>query len=164
MFSVLVIRLRSLRLLRVSGIVMRLRMFLLLITLLKASHSFMNRLLVICKNAYLFFFSSRRRHTRSKRDWSSDVCSSDLDEAPAGDLVTDQLDRERFPLRDALHLGGDGALAGEMHLREAGHTELPSPVRTGSGSKGVISARAFMNSRRAPLSWVNLTWRRLRHT
>src|SRR5205823_896061 len=37
MFSVLVIRLRSLRLLRVSGIVMRLRMFLLLITFLKAS-------------------------------------------------------------------------------------------------------------------------------
>src|SRR2546428_5062650 len=27
---------------------------------------------------YLFFFSSRRRHTRSDRDWSSDVCSSDL--------------------------------------------------------------------------------------
>src|SRR5205823_6017616 len=53
MFSVLVIRLRSLRLLRVSGIVMRLRMFLLLITFLKASHSFRNRLPVICKNAYL---------------------------------------------------------------------------------------------------------------
>src|SRR5687768_18588194 len=28
-----------------------------------------------------FFFSSRRRHTRCSRDWSSDVCSSDL--APA---------------------------------------------------------------------------------
>src|SRR5699024_11630581 len=28
----------------------------------------------------LFFFSSRRRHTRSKRDWSSDVCSSDLED------------------------------------------------------------------------------------
>src|SRR5699024_11779541 len=27
----------------------------------------------------IFFFSSRRRHTRSKRDWSSDVCSSDLE-------------------------------------------------------------------------------------
>src|SRR5260221_712126 len=54
MFSVLVIRLRSLRLLRVSGIVMRLRMFLLLITFLKASQSFRKRLLVICKNAYLF--------------------------------------------------------------------------------------------------------------
>src|SRR5699024_11959221 len=34
-----------------------------------------------CKHEYIhifFFFSSRRRHTRSKRDWSSDVCSSDL--------------------------------------------------------------------------------------
>src|SRR2546421_5425197 len=27
---------------------------------------------------FFFFFSSRRRHTRSDRDWSSDVCSSDL--------------------------------------------------------------------------------------
>src|SRR5206468_5884871 len=34
-----------------------------------------------CKTLLLyFFFSSRRRHTRSDRDWSSDVCSSDLDE------------------------------------------------------------------------------------
>src|SRR5690606_41695056 len=31
----------------------------------------------------LFFFSSRRRHTRFSRDWSSDVCSSDLDPATA---------------------------------------------------------------------------------
>src|SRR3712207_7328270 len=27
---------------------------------------------------FFFFFSSRRRHTRYWRDWSSDVCSSDL--------------------------------------------------------------------------------------
>src|SRR5207253_6774432 len=32
---------------------------------------------------FFFFFSSRRRHTRWPRDWSSDVCSSDL-VAPAG--------------------------------------------------------------------------------
>src|SRR2546422_2488588 len=32
-------------------------------------------LLVVCCS---FFFSSRRRHTRCSRDWSSDVCSSDL--------------------------------------------------------------------------------------
>src|SRR6266498_1804928 len=35
-----------------------------------------------CDSAYRpyfrFFFSSRRRHTRCGRDWSSDVCSSDL--------------------------------------------------------------------------------------
>src|SRR5690349_22112622 len=30
---------------------------------------------------FFFFFSSRRRHTRSLRDWSSDVCSSDLTRA-----------------------------------------------------------------------------------
>src|SRR6266498_1818134 len=35
--------------------------------------------------SYFFFFSSRRRHTRCGRDWSSDVCSSDL--VDAGDLV-----------------------------------------------------------------------------
>src|SRR5699024_7176527 len=29
-------------------------------------------------HSLFFFFSSRRRHTRSKRDWSSDVCSSDI--------------------------------------------------------------------------------------
>src|SRR5215208_7416613 len=33
--------------------------------------------------SFFFFFSSRRRHTRWPRDWSSDVCSSDLG-APAG--------------------------------------------------------------------------------
>src|SRR5438874_13808570 len=30
----------------------------------------------------MFFLSSRRRHTRSLRDWSSDVCSSDLTDQP----------------------------------------------------------------------------------
>src|SRR5207245_6821698 len=40
-----------------------------------------------------FFLSSRRRHTRCYRDWSSDVCSSDLDVAT--DSVLGQ-----FPIRD----------------------------------------------------------------
>src|SRR5256884_5644593 len=35
-----------------------------------------------------FFFSSRRRHTRCSRDWSSDVCSSDLN-----DLAEEQFNR-----------------------------------------------------------------------
>src|SRR5207253_6983217 len=34
-----------------------------------------------------FFFSSRRRHTRWPRDWSSDVCSSDLDARPVFEVV-----------------------------------------------------------------------------
>src|SRR5699024_11616827 len=32
----------------------------------------------MCFPFLYFYFSSRRRHTRLKRDWSSDVCSSDL--------------------------------------------------------------------------------------
>src|SRR5215469_17266631 len=35
---------------------------------------------------FFFFFSSRRRHTRSLRDWSSDVCSSDLVRKEGGSL------------------------------------------------------------------------------
>src|SRR2546421_3137747 len=35
---------------------------------------------------FFFFFSSRRRHTRSDRDWSSDVCSSDLMRGPNGSV------------------------------------------------------------------------------
>src|SRR3712207_9156811 len=38
---------------------------------------------LIAGKQVLFFFSSRRRHTRYWRDWSSDVCSSDLDRAAA---------------------------------------------------------------------------------
>src|SRR6266403_3696439 len=34
-----------------------------------------------------FFFSSRRRHTRSLRDWSSDVCSSDLTRRRGGPVA-----------------------------------------------------------------------------
>src|SRR5699024_12162644 len=41
-----------------------------------------------------FCRSSRRRHTRSKRDWSSDVCSSDLDDLPNEMRVRNQSDAE----------------------------------------------------------------------
>src|SRR5205085_5490506 len=40
----------------------------------------------------VFFFSSRRRHTRFDCDWSSDVCSSDLDNRP-GIILTAPIDR-----------------------------------------------------------------------
>src|SRR2546428_10201324 len=42
---------------------------------------------------FLFFFPSRRRHTRCSRHWSSDVCSSDLGLVFPGDA--------RFPFVDA---------------------------------------------------------------
>src|SRR5437870_5920969 len=38
----------------------------------------------LCFFFFFFFFSSRRRHTRWPRDWSSDVCSSDLSRQAGG--------------------------------------------------------------------------------
>src|SRR5437868_15246641 len=58
----------------------------------------------------IFFFSSRRRHTRSKRDWSSDVCSSDLQ-------AVDRDDRE-FALRDKVRI--DDRIANRSEERRVG--------------------------------------------
>src|SRR6266498_4103342 len=52
---------------------------------------------------FFFFFSSRRRHTRCGRDWSSDVCSSDLAAAAWADEEHVTETRERYRAkRDAL--------------------------------------------------------------
>src|SRR5690349_22640549 len=47
---------------------------------------------MLCLLCVFFFFSSRRRHTRSLRDWSSDVCSSDLSTT----VRTEVADREEL--------------------------------------------------------------------
>src|SRR2546429_6188802 len=49
---------------------------------------------------YVFFFSSRRRHTRCSRDWSSDVCSSDL---PGDQGKTLSLNVPRITVGHVLH-------------------------------------------------------------
>src|SRR6266496_1947458 len=58
-------------------------------------------------NFSLFFFSSRRRHTRSLRDWSSDVCSSDLPQhvPRAVQVRVDEFFREDFGPVDVLVRG-----------------------------------------------------------
>src|SRR3712207_4989821 len=66
-----------------------------------------------------FFFSSRRRHTRYWRDWSSDVCSSDLGGAELGVLLGLQADRGQQGLGHAPvvdHLVG----VGERGVRATG--------------------------------------------
>src|SRR5262249_56609103 len=61
----------------------------------------------------LFFFSSRRRHTRLVSDWSSDVCSSDLEvvagpDQAAGDRVEGQADvHEGVAAQAGQHHGDD---------------------------------------------------------
>src|SRR5215813_3981551 len=44
---------------------------------------------------FIFFFSSRRRHTRCGRDWSSDVCSSDLEKLETERKIQEANERER---------------------------------------------------------------------
>src|SRR5699024_4870663 len=57
-----------------------------------------------CRYMYVFcfFFSSRRRHTRSKRDWSSDVCSSDLRLATKESIQLTDLHDDLFLHYDSL--------------------------------------------------------------
>src|SRR2546422_9148299 len=58
----------------------------------------------------VFFFSSRRRHTRCSRDWSSDVCSSDLRRRGHGD------GEERLARAGGADAGGDRAVAGAVDV------------------------------------------------
>src|SRR5260370_18202491 len=72
-----------------------------------AGSSVHTRVRYVCTGVLVFFFSSRRRHTRFKCDWSSDVCSSDLNcdaaaQLPQAGRKIDQL------LGDDMH---DDALA-----------------------------------------------------
>src|SRR5207248_4435353 len=60
-----------------------------------------------------FFFSSRRRHTRSYGDWSSDVCSSDLDEKDFASEWT----ASRAGLRDEALRGHAAAIGGHARTQ-----------------------------------------------
>src|SRR5438445_4389244 len=65
---------------------------------------------------FFFFFSSRRRHTRYWRDWSSDVCSSDL----LGDHRRDLVHEDNLT-------GGFGAEIAAVIAQE-GFEHLDAPV------------------------------------
>src|SRR5437868_10141322 len=70
------------------------------------------------------FFSSRRRHTRSKRDWSSDVCSSDL-RSQLRRRRPSQARQARLERRTA----ACGAPAGHsMNVSQRARIELPEHV------------------------------------
>src|SRR5207302_6604102 len=79
---------------------------------------------VACRCFY-FFFSSRRRHTRFSRDWSSDVCSSDLNPQARFILGRILFNLENYPaakteLEAATALNADfdtGYLLGKTYLR-----------------------------------------------
>src|SRR5215217_9264598 len=65
----------------------------------------------------LFFFSRRRRHTRYWRDWSSDVCSSDLD---GSGLSRSDRTSPREVVATLDEMDGDAAFGGSLAI--AGRT------------------------------------------
>src|SRR5260221_3538086 len=67
----------------------------------------------------LFFFSSRRRHTRSLCDWSSDVCSSDLTARVPEQATAEAVAATGLPL----HIGG--------HMHFNGTNDYRSEERRG---------------------------------
>src|SRR5207249_5826160 len=80
-----------------------------------------------------FFFSSRRRHTRSKRDWSSDVCSSDLGNTTClRDVVRRQVVFPGLP-RVRRHAGGGLGISGRRAgaVLDAGAQQLRTERASG---------------------------------
>src|SRR5690625_911797 len=80
--------------------------------------------------AVLFFFSSRRRHTRWPRDWSSDVCSSDLADhvsVDGGDLHRVTAAAGAVTAPGGHLLGGRTADRPAHHLRPAQVALRPPP-------------------------------------
>src|SRR5438105_12428968 len=71
-----------------------------------------------------FFFSSRRRHTRSTRDWSSDVCSSDLD--------GDDAEADVVGAAVGFEAGAEGGAAGPAFVGPAA-----APADAGEGAVAV---------------------------
>src|SRR5215813_5332429 len=59
--------------------------------------------MILC--CFFFFFSSRRRHTRCGRDWSSDVCSSDLKVTDIVEVWFDSGSTHAFVLEQRPELG-----------------------------------------------------------
>src|SRR2546430_12328269 len=59
----------------------------------------------MCMCIQLFFFSSRRRHTRFDCDWSSDVCSSDLSDSLPCTTNVVSLSVMKDPIYRTIHIG-----------------------------------------------------------
>src|SRR5207302_3844917 len=102
---------------------------------------------------FFFFFSSRRRHTRFSRDWSSDVCSSDLGAGDEEQIAVARLrDREAGRADEvAARRRNDRAAAGgqgRAERKQPLHGQLPARPRSAAsqGSSIGTSTKATLQS------------------
>src|SRR5206468_5182992 len=92
----------------------------------------------------VFFFSSRRRHTRSDRDWSSDVCSSDLsvDATPSRQREYQRNERSQDHKRHGL-ARERGTVGGNEIGRASCRERVENTVGGGSKKKKKESKRQY---------------------
>src|SRR2546421_2820251 len=108
-----------------------------------------------------FFFSSRRRHTRSDRDWSSDVCSSDLANAAGASYMSPRMKARMVELglhaADLAGLPGSGA-AGRVTIQdfEKFISNLEKHKLSQASTMRVAVADAMRRSWTRPLATVAL--------
>src|SRR3712207_7346542 len=108
--------------------------------------------MLILQYCVFFFFSSRRRHTRYWRDWSSDVCSSDL-AADRGGRRRGARDRRRHvppgpraPPDRRGRLDGDPARLGR---RGGGGGDAPPDRESGGeGKRGDFGGRRIIKKKK----------------
>src|SRR5690606_40558021 len=110
-----------------------------------------------------FFFSSRRRHTRFSRDWSSDVCSSDLLEMRVrhrNEHYSASLARLIPPVATRLDQGGEQAVAvksllpGDL-IRVASGATIPCDGVVEAGQGAVIDRKSTrLNSSHVKISYA----------
>src|SRR5699024_11301996 len=99
-------------------------------------------ILAVVRVYLFFFFSSRRRHTRSKRDWSSDVCSSDLRYGRANPRPEKYVTCPRVSSTASPTTSGSG-----RHLHPVGRSEERRVGKEG-GAGGARGHRGKRNKRR----------------
>src|SRR5690606_31095119 len=100
----------------------------------------------------LFFFSSRRRHTSFSRDWSSDVCSSDLDRFSALDGVARVRvgGGQRYAMRiwlDRNQLAARGLTANDVeNALRAENVELPAGYIESDDNQFTVRVQRYFRS------------------
>src|SRR3989454_9907625 len=102
---------------------------------------------------FFFFFSSRRRHTRLQGDWSSDVCSSDLES------LTDQLEREAEGLFAEIQSVGGVVKGMESRWFQRQMARSAGEVQRGveAGARILVGVKDYLSADGHPVEFLKVS-------